>query len=197
MILPVNFFSQADKTVAVGWQSRICALACVKMVLDFELNRTLEIKDLIVEALALDGHDERYGWKHESLVKLLRNHGVPAYAQEFRSREYRKVASSFVENSTEGELATFGWRKISESLKKGQPVIVSVLRQFKQENSFHQVLLVGLEETGEEVKSLYYLDPENPPEKSVKPSLVTREDFFKGWRKLSIFTEKVKQFGFF
>ena len=79
--LNIPFFSQLDPTVPVEHQRHVCALACIKMIFDLH-NKGIDFEILYQEALIV-GNQVQAGWTHETIIRILRNHGILAYRQEF------------------------------------------------------------------------------------------------------------------
>lgn len=76
-----------------------------------------------------------------------------------------------------------GPEEIEASLQNGTPVMVSAIKQWKEEKKFHLFLLVGMDEEG----GFYYHDPDSETVEAGKNLLVSREIFEKYWRRLAIF----------
>ena len=159
--MSIPFLSQYDESIPESWRSRACSVTNLFMVLKSRgVDTTVEA--LIGEGESIGAFGPR-GWTHEGIVRLAHNHGVSAYAQEFRSRD-ENIAT---------ELRQKGLEKIKQNL----PVIASIQ---KDNGSFHTITLV--EATGED---FMVHDPEEK-----EPTRITEADFLKKWRGLSIFFEK-------
>lgn len=158
-------FQKAD-AVPEEWRDESCAIACVKMIIDhIRPLEAVSMKSLLEEGVALDGFSER-GWKHDVLVRLLNEHGVPAHREEFRDPD----ASLEIKKREEG-LA-----RIEECAVSKKPVMVSIK---KDNGSYHIVLVVGKTEDGFIVH-----DSETGPDVPI-----TKEIFQKIWRGLAIFVD--------
>ncbi len=185
MKLDIPFFSQYADTVAAEWQSKICAIACIKMVLDF-YGKKIEPMKIVEEGLVISkklaesgkpqsGYTSEFGWGHDVLIYLLLQNEILAYRQEFKGND---------------AFAALGIEKIKNQLLIKKPVMVSIAKDIlNPKTSGHLVLIVGFEEENGIVKGLYINDPEKRTESEGKGIFVSREDFLKRWKKLAIFTE--------
>jgi len=141
-----------------------------------------KISDLIKEGLAMlgDQYKPGKGWKHDALVWLAHNHGVPAYKEEFRSDLINTETKEFEPSIFSEELRDEGVRRIKESLDKEIPVVVSFLPGFGSVSNFHLAVVIGYDEKGFIVH--------DPSDSSPKEShSISKEDFLKFWRKYAIF----------
>ena len=163
--MPVPFLSQYDESISEDWRSRACSVTNLYMVLKSRGVDTT-VQALIEEGESIGAFGPR-GWTHEGIVRLAHNHGVSAYAQEFRSLDEQKAEA----------LGKKGIQKIHLHLEKGIPAIVSIQ---KENGSFHTITLVGSSENGFLVH-----DPEEK-----EPTVLEEADFLKRWRRLSIFFEE-------
>ncbi len=158
------FQSQYSDDVPEVWRPRACSIANVRMVLVSRGDDVSTMADLIAEGESMNGFGPR-GWVHDALVFLLHNHGVPAYREEFRSRD----------DAHAEVLMRVGVEKIRESVRAGHPVMVSLQ---KENGSYHTVLVYEVTDDG-----FVYHDPEVGPSQSV-----SEEVFLKQWKRLAIFT---------
>ncbi|MEI7480003.1 MAG: C39 family peptidase [bacterium] len=190
MILPIKLFSQYSPEIPLEWQPRVCSLSVIKMILDSYSKDQLSFENIFNEVKAIGGYDERYGWNHEALVRVLRNHGVNAYRQEFKSRKINLENKNDQVSEFESEMVNFGLKKNVASLENGFPVIVSVLRHFNEIGTMHSVLVVGFEKDEKGITGLYFNDPDTSIDQENKPVFVNLEVFTRAWRQLAIFIEK-------
>ncbi len=185
MKLDTQFFSQYSDAIAVEWQSKVCAIACTKMILDFygKENESMKLveegllisKKLVESGKPLSGYTPGFGWGHDVLVFLLAQHGVPAYRQEFR------VNNTFVQ---------LGIEKIKKQIQTKKPTMISIAKDIKNpKTSGHLVLIVGYEEEEGIIKGFYMNDPEKKNETEGKDIFVDIESFLLSWKKLAIFVE--------
>lgn len=163
--MSVPFLSQYDESIPEGWRSRACSVTNLYMVLKSRgVDTTVEA--LIEEGESIGAFGPR-GWTHEGIVRLAHNHGVSAYAQEFRSKD-AQIAET---------LQKKGIQKIRTTLEGGLPVIVSIQ---KESGSYHTLTLVERSEEGFLVH-----DPEEK-----EATYIPEADFLKKWRSLAIFFEE-------
>lgn len=166
-MISVPYLSQFDESVPAQWRERACSITNLAMVLRyFSLENDVTIEALIREGESIEGAFGSRGWTHESIVRLARNHGVSAYAQEFKSRDEGITERFFHE----------GVGKIRQQTNAGVPVMVSIK---KDNGSFHTVTIIHTNGT-----SVVYHDPEVGPSQ-----MVSVEEFAKIWRRLAIFFE--------
>ena len=180
MQLDVPFFSQLDDRIPADLQRSVCAIACVKMVLDSRMIPN-EFSDLLKEANIVGGR-EHAGWTHETIVRVLRNHGVHAYRQEFKAHDINLETGDPIPAIHSTEFANNGIAKMRESIEKGNPVLVSVSAGFGQNAEDHVVLVIGYGEN-----TISVLDPLQPED--INPVHVQLKDFMHFWKRLTIFTE--------
>jgi hypothetical protein len=188
VVLDVPYFSQHTDEVTKKWQNSSCGIAVLKMILDVLLKDSPKFSFLIDEGVAIDGFVKN-GWQHESLVRLLRNHGIMAYAQEFRSvsiqiDDVHGVTKLYGKDKE--KLQKLGIQKIFSKISLGLPVIVSVLPNFKYNKDSHLILIVGYDETK---NVLYYHDPDAKDGKEIKSEIITVSQFLKYWKSMAIFLD--------
>jgi hypothetical protein len=195
MKLEVPFFSQLNNEISEDLQRQSCGICCVKMVIDYfavknknKKNATkvdsAPISDLMKEGELIEAYNpsvENGVWTHEGLVRILRNHGVPAYAQEFRSVGVNLETGEFEDNENQKDLLQIGIEKILFRLKKGYPVIASVREGFSENKVTHLIVITGFEK--DDSVSFIINDPLRNEE-----TVVTLEHFLEYWRKFVIFS---------
>ena len=183
MNLEIPFYSQLNDEIPVEKQRQLCGICCVKMILDFyEPEIKHEIQDLIREAELIEAYDAKQDmWSHEGLVRIMRNHGVLAYNQEFRSVKVDLDSGEFLENENQKDLLQKGIEKIIFRIKKGYPVIASVKANFGENIDNHLIVIKGFKK--EDEISLIINDPLGVPD-----TIVTLDYFLEFWRKFVIFT---------
>jgi uncharacterized protein YvpB len=185
MQLDIPFFSQLDKEIPTELQRSVCSIACIKMIFDFR-GVSKSFQDIYKETQIIGGR-ETSGWNHETLVRILRNHGILAYRQEFFGHviDLQTMYATHAEHSTVFEQK--GFQKIKETIEKGNPVIVSVFAGFSQdvENKKslnmvnHMVVITGIDN-----EYVYVNDPIFETSKKF-----SHTHFMNYWRRLSIFVE--------
>jgi uncharacterized protein YvpB len=188
VILDVPYFSQHSDLVPKNWRNISCGIVAVKMILDFFVKKSPEISFLIDEGIAIDGFVEN-GWQHESLVRLLRNHGIMSYAQEFRSISIQiddVHGVTKLSGKKKNNLQNIGIQKIFSKISLGLPVIVSVLPNFNHNKHSHLILITGYDNKN---KIIYYHDPDAREGKDIKSAKIKVKEFLKYWRNLAIFLD--------
>jgi hypothetical protein len=132
-----------------------------------------------------------FGWSHDAVVMLMRNHGLSAYRQEFRAVEKDLINKTDKPSSNEKSLVDFGLTKIQNSIIHGEPVIVSVWKKFSIPEKLHLVLVTGFEEENDQITGFYVNDPmeDNVIEKG--QFFVPVDKFRTAWRKFAIFVERM------
>jgi hypothetical protein len=181
--LDIEHTCQCNNSIPEEWHVRVCGLACVKMILGHRKIKN-SLLDLLNEGQSIGAYNPSIGWDHNGLVRLLRNHGVSAYSQEFRSVEIDIESGEMNRNPIEDEFVEKGLKKIRESIDNNNPVMVSVFPGFGDNNSPHLVLITGYNEEG-----LFFHDPDNSKGEIKKAYPISREHFLRFWRLLGIFID--------
>ena len=192
MRLDVPYFSQISDVDNPEWRERACTVTNLKMVLAYyatkDGNDVPSIDALIQEGIEIHAYDPSVGWNHEGIVRLARNHGVNAYAQEFRSMIIDRLSGSASPSVFSDKLFEEGIGKIARHVEEAHPVIVSVLPGFGDNTQYHTVLVVGRERSGDgTINGFWCLDPYLERDKGTDGTLVGLERFKQYWRRLAIF----------
>lgn len=183
MKLSVPYHSQFDEITLPEWKEKGCAITCLKMCLDFaHPNEIPSIDDLIKEGELIGGYLENVGWKHEAIVRLAHNYGVPAYPEEFRSIKVDINSKSFSENILEKDLIDKGIQRIRDSIDRKVPVIVSMATK----SGSHQVIVVGYEDNLGSTTGFFINDPDNRSSEK-NGVFVPISEFLNNWRKFAVF----------
>ncbi|MBX4215770.1 C39 family peptidase, partial [Candidatus Parcubacteria bacterium] len=146
--LEVPYYSQFVEISDPEWQSRACGMACLKMVLDFYGAPTSSLHGMVVKGKEEGGYTPS-GWLHDYSLKVAEHYG---FAGE--RREKMEVGPSLAE--------------FKDRLAKGEPIIVSVFKNFSEKDKFHQVVLIGFEEKEGALTGFYCHDPDSPDKESRK-----------------------------
>lgn len=186
-ILKAPYFAQNDQSIDPNNHLNSCGILCVAMLLAFYQNHKPNIMDLIDEGILIGGYKDGM-WHHEALVRILRNHGINAYAEEFRSVSVDLQKQSFDKNQNQEKLIENGIEKISQEIENGNPVIVSMKEGFGGNNQSHLVLVVGHKKDGKNLAGLYVHDPDFRSQKGTENRLVSISDFKNFWRNFAIFS---------
>lgn len=184
--LDVPYCSQHDDVTDKEWQPRSCGVACVKMALDYLKPEHAESVDtLIEEALIMNGYT-KHGWSHDALVNILRNRGLHAYREEFRSQQLHPVTRQMQPSAYEPKLVRNGLSKMVNVLAKGKPVIVSVDGGFGTHVGTHLIILTGFTKDDVGIEGFFYNDPDSRG--GIKKNVfVELPRFRQYWRKMAIF----------
>lgn len=185
MKLDIPFFSQLDIQVPQELQRSVCSIACIKMIFDYK-NIQKSFDDIYKEAEIIGGR-ETSGWSHETMVRLLRNHGVLSYRQEFFGHTINIKTLETLHSKHSEKFEQEGFEKIKKTIIEGNPVIVSVFAGFSQDvenkksiNMVNHIILI----TGFDDEYLFVNDPIfNVSTK------VTQKHFMNYWRRLAVFVE--------
>ncbi len=159
------------------------------MVMDFyKKNDKLSLDDLIKKGVGLGGYTEGVGWVHITLIQIARSYGFSGFRRKWvlgeKDLEWLKPESYSEEeiNNHNQQLLEEGIYQIRESIKKGNPVIISAPKSFNPKNSGHLVVITGIKRDG-----FYLNDPDNPDRKVRKNIFVDLETFKKVWSRRAIF----------
>jgi hypothetical protein len=189
MKLEVKYYSQRTDVIDPEWRAHSCLVICIKMIAEFLGANVIPADDWIKEGTLVGAWDGKY-WKHNEIIRLLRNHGVSGYSQEFKSvdvdiknggMKVGKVSDLFFEKGTE---------KIAKNLDDGLPTVVSIYKYFTEKDRHHGIVIIGYEKKDNKIEGFYYHDPENLDEKGGKNLFVEIDKFKDGWKRLAIFTDK-------
>lgn len=189
-ILGVKHYLQYKDVKDPDWHNRSCGITCVKMVLEFfNKGLTASVDDLIKEGLAIGGYMEgdNGGWYHSALTKILRNHGVHCYPEEFRTVHVALEKNKLTTSSFADRFVDDGLKKMVRSIDLKFPVIISVGPGFNGAKSNHLVVIVGYNLEQGQISGFFVLDP-NEKEVLDGSKFVPISMVKKGWRKLAIFT---------
>ena len=186
-IIPVPYISQYSDSIEHDWQNRSCGIACVAMLLGYYNLEDISPMKLINEGVSIGGYCS-HGWFHESLVRLLRNHGINAYAQEFRSVNVSPEQKPFEISPLETKMIDEGVAKIIHEIDADHPVMVSVAPGFNTNKENHLVLIIGYDFSDKKEKFLIH-DPDAATEKQAHSEMsVDIAQIRKFWRKFAIFS---------
>jgi hypothetical protein len=128
------------------------------------------------------GYSRLNGMSHDYLISFFEKEGLTSWR--------------YKNENTKDILDTLD--PIIESLKKDNPVIVSINKYILEQKKFHSVLIIGFEENAKgEVTDFYYHEPEanmenipGDPAVGGKDRRCDIETFKKSWRGRAIFIDK-------
>jgi hypothetical protein len=138
---------------------------------------------LFEEGLMIGAADADHNWTHAGIARLARNHGVHAYAQEFKSRSQGRA------NAYEERLREDGIRKIARSIDLGLPVVLSVTG--RREGGPHTVLAIGFVGEVTDPAGLIVHDPDHETTEGGSNIHMSIVDLRKTWRNMAIFFEPI------
>lgn len=200
-----------EHTIPESERRSVCAIACMKMVLDYlkpESITSLKL-DQIFQTIKNYGRSEhevfRFGY-HPHQVEYLKSLGLISWRRNwhapsndttwfvehegYNSQQLHAVNEQIQEEQT---LISSGYNEhdiITHSLlsafTRHTPVIVSVKPGFSSNKVDHQIVLNGYCNTGNH-SYFYYLDPELSPEKNLSKQTISTQNFFAYSRYLAIF----------
>lgn len=188
-ILTVPFVSQYTIGRDTDGRSRACGAACVKMILDYH-GKDVDFLAIVKEGQTIRGaYISGIGWTHTGLVALIRNHNVGAYAEEFRSIDVDTKNQEFRPSPYEASHIERGIQKIAGKIVDWkQPVIVSGVKNWKEKDKWHLMVITGVEKDGDKILGFYYHDPDDEDKKG-ENNFVDKETFRTYWRKFAIFID--------
>lgn len=134
-------FHFRSKKDYVFWSWRICAIACIKMVMNyFKLDNGESMAVLTKDCLRLGGYDLKNdkGWFHRILITYLQQKGLNA-----------------------APLMFFSWKELVKSVANKTIFIVSISENERKVNPLHEghlVVIVGIRMDHDQ-RGIYYLDP--------------------------------------
>lgn len=184
------FCSQYRDITDKHWKDKSCSLCCLWMALkslkdDFDLSPD----ELLKEGLYINAFIDPGFWKHDKLAILAHNHGLPAYAEEFKSIPFGK------ETKYSDSIRDFGIQKIFDFLKNKEGiVIVSIPKDFIYFDKPHSILIHSVrEEFNGDILEQYFIynDTAKDDEKNGKDLEINIKDFKDKWRRLAIFVNKI------
>ena len=190
MKLNVPYYSQRTDVVDLEWKAHSCLVVSAKMIAEFLGAETIAADDWVKEGVYIGAWDGKF-WKHDGIVRLLRNHRIFAYTQEFKSVDVDIKNGEMKIGENANLFVEKGIEKMIEKLDQGIPTIISIFKYFTEKDRHHGIVIVGYEKDGNsKIKGFYYHDPEMPEEKGGKDLFVELEKFKNGWKRLAIFSDK-------
>jgi len=179
MTIQLPYYSQQRDVGDPEWKDRACGVVCLKMVLDGLLRARVSVSELIGRGLEIGGYDFDIGWRHDGLVSLAKEYGLEMTRREYKSADAREKEILFRQ----------GVSDIVRSLAEKKPVLVSVLKRFRDTGGFHIVVLVGLKTDEGVLKGFYYHDSDTRAGEAGEGLFVDMDTFEKRWRRLAIFVK--------
>lgn len=173
MKLNVLYYSQFVDVDDSFWMLRACGAVALKEVVEFHGATASDIATLCNEGKERGGYHMENGWVHDYMVMKAKEFGLEAYRKE--------------------GLDTLD--EVTEYLKKGNPVIVSVEKRVLEQRRFHIIVLTGFELDGDgtRISKLYYHESESTDKEKGGHRVCDVQTFENYWRGKAIFIEKPSQ----
>ncbi len=176
--LPVPYHSQFLEVENNFWNIRSCGGACTKMILDYYNTQGPEILDLMLLAETEGGYHPKNGFVHDWAVDFFKKNKLNSYRKESKTEEEK-----------EGLLA-----EMFISIRKENPVMVSIEKRVLEQTKFHLILVVGYEyediDDRQHIKSVIYHEPESTDIEKGSYRVCDIETFMSFWRGKAIFVGK-------
>ena len=176
MKIPASYYSQYLDVTDEKWQPRACGIVCLKILLESRGVSLPSLDEMIEQGVAIGAYGES-GWKHDGLIALAEMYGAQIERAEWRKSDYKN----------QEELNEEGIQFIISELRAFRAVIVSVIKKFQDDDKFHMVVLIGLEEKNGEVTGFYYHDSDAKVREEGENLLVPIDIFRSKWRRMAIF----------
>jgi hypothetical protein len=166
--LPVPHYWQLSESFGLNEYDarRVCALVCLKTVLDYKLPSNPEsgipLEDIITRASAHGGRTEN-GWLHAAEVATLNDYGLNAWRRDWSQSYMQAVFAQRREGYAQAQVDALQAQQLAESprispldkailsitnsIDEGNPVIASVRPGFSENGGPHQIVIHGYEES--------------------------------------------------
>lgn len=182
MKLNVPYHSQFLEVKDYEWNIRSCTGACVAMTLEYLVGKKLDILLFMKTAEQEGGYSRLNGMSHDYLISFFTKEGLNSW-------RYQNDATKDILDTVD---------PIVESLRKGNPVIVSINKFILEQKKFHTLLIIGFEEDdARNATHFYYHEPEativyvpGDPAVGGEGRCCDIETFKKSWRGRAVFVEK-------
>jgi hypothetical protein len=151
-----------DHNIPSTERAKVCALACMKMVLDFSLgypDTRVTLDSIFATMSASDARNKEGDWQHKDQVDWLKANGLVAWRRNWlapsQDPHYFAEKEGYNTNQlvavSEQILAEYKQKThtdiikytLRQSLLAGYPVIVSVKEGFSENTQNHQAVLCG------------------------------------------------------
>lgn len=182
MKLNVPYYSQYLEVKDAEWNIRSCTGACVAMVLEYLTGEKLDILAFMKDAEEHGGYSKLNGMNHDYITSFFESKGLKSW--RYKNEKTKDVLSTI--------------DPIIDSLRNGNPVVVSITKFILEQKKFHTVLAIGfIENEKGEITHLYYHEPEATVVRIPDDPLVGGaerccdiETFKHSWRGRAIFVQK-------
>lgn len=170
--LDVPHVSQYTDVTDADYRPVACGIACVYMTLAYFGAPVSTLDELIRSSMEEGGFSDA-GWKHDHLCGVLQSNGYQCERRE--------------------HMRTHEVGMIRDSVKRDNPVLVSVTRRMWDQRMFHIVLITGVRETDSgDLDGFFYHDPASLSNEVKKHYYVSIPTFHLDWRKMAIFPSRTQ-----
>ncbi len=153
MKLDVPYISQLPLEDPNTSEKKWCGLACLAMVMKFYLKDAAPEAGDIVDKYSEDY--EKNGYMHTDLLTISRENGLRGFRKHWWTTQIEASAVAKFKEEGETEEDIQDWLdmnfneslySIKSSLNQGQPVIISVSKEFCPSESSHLVVVIGYDQ---------------------------------------------------
>ena len=183
----------------------ICAIACMKMLIDYlppKSDNTVKLSEIRDWLLGRNGQNEAGNWIHSKQVEYLKHLGYiswrrnwnlegndPQWLADNEGYDSKQLQAFNKQIGAEQQYADTRQAILQgfvEIFQQDSAVIASVRSGFREDGDFHQVVVNGYkkDQTGE---YLYISDPMLDSEDSANNSTISIDSFFKHFNNTAIF----------
>lgn len=147
-----------------------CGMTSVFMGLKFFGTQDISLDEIVKKGVD-DGGFSKSGWLHDYLVKVFKDYGYECYRKEgMRDRDVEEIRNS---------------------IKAGNPVVISTQRMMFDRRIFHMVIITGVRETDTgELEGFFYHDPAGLRLEEVTNLFVSIPVFLQYWRRMALFPSR-------
>ncbi len=207
--LDVNHVWQLDPEHNIPEEERrtICAIACMKMVVDYVLPEKAGISlHNMYQAMKESGaQNSNMHWKHADQVGYFKKLGLVSWRRNwlapnpdpkwfadneaYNNQQLVAVSQQMIDESLAGGYTKQALYSIHRSLDSNLPVIVSVKAGFTENKQDHQIVINGYGSDGKN-EWLYFIDPVLSPDKHQDKQMVPLERFLEFFNCRAIFVKE-------
>ena len=161
-------FESSDE--AKHWSSRICGIACLKMVLLTKFpEKKIPLKELLSQGKDIGAYEENKGWIHRGLVNLGKKYGIEG-GRESVGDDIEKIAKHIQSKELVIASVTVGFEAGKEyKLEDGSSYIMP--------KGGHLVVIYGVDVNDGKVVRLLLHHPSSEEDYEWQNRIVSREEF--------------------
>lgn len=197
-----------EHDIPVEQRRTICAIACMKMVVDYVLPEQaaqISLRQMYQDMKAAGGQNSNMNWKHASEAAFFKNLGLKSWRRDwltpnpdpkklgeidgYNNQQLIAVSDQMINEKGAGGYKLQALKSIQASLKAGMPFIASVAPNFSENQQDHQIVINGFGNDGKE-QWIYFVDPVLDSDKHQDRQKVSVEYFLKYFNSKGIFVEK-------